>query len=254
MLRRSKCAKGRRGRGGTEPRPSSGLPALKIQVRIIKSPHAAGLECFQKVTLYLDSLSATSSWKRFQAQRSECRQFHKSLQAKTVSLQLEFSSHLKRGATFRTWTEIWNSGRAALSKSTWFWRTKGGIWSPEEQLEIVSYLHVSEGRRQEFLQIHFFFGEREGQAEWISLGEEAAKKPLKGPERSHKLESDPQSLEGTLKFFHLLTLHMNITHLYQQTLSGKWSSQTLFQHQLFFIYSPHPRFIPRRSSLDLSLF
>ena len=63
MLHRSKYAKGRGwgggGGGGEEgaeeeqsPNPALACPLLKTQVRIIKSPHAAGLECFQKVTLF----------------------------------------------------------------------------------------------------------------------------------------------------------------------------------------------------------
>lgn len=72
MLHRSKYAKGAGGGGEESPNPALACPLLKTQVRIIKSPHAAaGLECFQKVTLYLESLSPPSYWKRLQAQRSE---------------------------------------------------------------------------------------------------------------------------------------------------------------------------------------
>lgn len=134
----------------------------------------------------MDSLSPTSSWKQVQAQRVNTDSLLESLQTKTVSLQ-RFLPHLKRGGiTGPELVKHWL--QAALSSRPGFEEQREQSQSPEEQVETVSYLpHVSEGKMTRISANSFFFGEREGQAEIISLGEEGAEKPLRGLKDPHKL-------------------------------------------------------------------
>lgn len=63
------CLGDRGAGGGAGPKSTPAFPLSTCKSGLWKA-HTPGLKCFQKVTLYLDSLSPTSYWKWFQAWRS----------------------------------------------------------------------------------------------------------------------------------------------------------------------------------------